>query len=90
VLLPFALAWGQFTGETELGEQAFTLYLSYTRLAVNSIERHMVAQLGLGHHLVDSGRRQQGLIQIYQNLCIQGKCGDCALSQLKAGHHIQV
>jgi hypothetical protein len=90
VLLPFAFAWGQFTGETELGEQAFTLYLSYTRLAVNSIERHMVVQLGLSHRLVDSARRQQGLIQIYQNLCIQGKCGDCALSQLKAGHHIQV
>jgi hypothetical protein len=90
VLLPFALAWGQFTGETELGEQAFTLYLAYTRLAVNSIERHMVAQLGLSHRLVDSARRQQGLIQIYQNLCIQGKCGDCALTQLKAGHHIQV
>jgi hypothetical protein len=90
VLLPFAFAWGRFTGETELGEPAFALYLSYTRLAVNSIERHMVAQLGLSRRLVDSARRQQGLIQIYQNLCIQGKCGDCALSQLKAGHHIQV
>jgi hypothetical protein len=90
VLLPFAFAWGQFTGETKLSEPAFTLYLAYNRLAVNSIERHMVAQLGLSHHLVNSARRQQGLIQIYQNLCIQGKCGDCALSQLKAGHHIQV
>jgi hypothetical protein len=90
VLLPFAFAWGRFTGETGLSEPAFTLYLAYTRLAVNSIERHMVAQLGLSHHLVNSARRQQGLIQIYQNLCIQGKCGDCALSQLKARHHIQV
>jgi hypothetical protein len=90
VLLPFASAWGQFTDETELGEQAFTLYLAYNRLAVNSIERHMMAQLGLSHRLVDSARRQQGLIQIYQNLCIQGRCGHCALSQLKAGHHIQV
>jgi hypothetical protein len=90
VLLPFAFAWGQFTGETELGEQAFTLYLAYTRLAVNSIERHMVAQLGLSHRLVDSARRQQGLIHIYNDLCIQGRCSHCALSQLKAGHHIQV
>jgi hypothetical protein len=90
VLLPFAFAWGQFTGETELGEQAFTLYLAYTRLAVNSIERHMVSQLGLSHRLVDSARRQQGLIHIYNNLCIQGRCSHCALSQLKAGHHIQV
>jgi hypothetical protein len=90
VLLPFAFAWGQFTGESELSESAFSLYLAYTRLAVNSIERHMVSQLGLSHRLVDSARRQQGLIHIYQNLCIQGKCGDCALSQLKARHHIQV
>jgi hypothetical protein len=90
VLLPFASAWGQFTGETELGKQAFALYSSYGRLAVNSIERHMVAQLGLNHRLVDSARRQQGLIQIYQNLCIQGRCGDCALSQLEARHHVQV
>lgn len=47
VILPFAFAWGQFSGETELGKQASNLYLSYGRLAVNSIERHMLAQLGL-------------------------------------------
>jgi hypothetical protein len=90
VLLPFAFAWGQFTGETNLSEPAFTLYLSHSKPAVNSIERHMMAQLGLSHHLVDSARRQQGLIHIYNNLCIQGRCDQCALSQFKAGHHIQV
>ena len=32
--------------------------------------------------LVNSARRQQGLIHIYDSLCTQGRCNDCPLSQL--------
>jgi len=88
VLLPFTLAWSQVTSQPELERKALDLYRRYPKLAANSVERHMRNQLGLSSHLVNSAQRQQGLIHIYNNLCIQGRCGKCALSQLKAGNHI--
>jgi len=90
VLLPFTFAWSGFTSRPELGEEAVDLYRCYPRLTENSVERHMTDQLGLNKGLVNSAQRQQGLIHIYNNLCTQGRCNDCRLSQLKAGHHIQI
>ncbi len=80
VLLPFTFAWSQFTSQPELVRKAFDLYRRYPRLAVNSVERHMTAQLGLSSSLVNSAQRQQGLIHIYNSLCTQGRCNDCSLS----------
>ena len=77
VLLPFSFAWSQFTAQPELEKQAFGLYCGYPRRAVNSVERHMAAQLGLSRSLVNSARRQQGLIHIYNTLCTQGECHRC-------------
>ncbi len=88
VLLPFTFAWSQFTSQPELEEKAFDLYRRYPRLAVNSVEKHMTAQLGLNSRLVSSVQRQQGLIHIYNNLCTQGRCGHCWLTQLEAGNYI--
>lgn len=90
VLLPFTLAWSQFTSQLELEKKAFDLYRRHPKLAVNSVERHMAAQLGLSRSLINSAQRQQGLIHIYNTLCIQGKCKDCWLSQLEAGNHVQI
>ncbi len=90
VLLPFTLAWSQFTSQPELGRKAFDLYHHYPRLAVNSVERHMAEQLGLSKGWVNSAQRQQGLIHIYNTLCIQGRCSDCSLSQFEAGNHVQI
>ncbi|MBM2825759.1 MAG: hypothetical protein HW402_1423 [Dehalococcoidales bacterium] len=80
VLLPFALAWGELAARPELGRKAMALYDGYSRLSINSVEKHMEAQLGLGHCLINSARRQQGLIHIYYRLCTQGRCQDCGLS----------
>ncbi|MFC1974452.1 DUF2851 family protein [Chloroflexota bacterium] len=79
VLLPFALAWGRLSSQPELEKKAFGLYRGYPKLVVNSIERHMREQLGLSSNLVNSARRQQGLIHIYNTLCTQGKCHCCTL-----------
>ncbi len=89
VLLPFVFAWGQAVSRPETVEKAFDLYRSYPKLAVNSLEKHMAEQLGLSS-LVDSARRQQGLIHIYKTLCTFGRCGKCPLSQLEAGNNVQV
>jgi hypothetical protein len=76
VLLPFASAWGQTVGLAEVTARAWDMYKSYPCLATNTVEKHMMMQLSAGH-LVNSARRQQGLIHIYRNLCIQGRCKDC-------------
>ncbi|MFC2065734.1 DUF2851 family protein [Chloroflexota bacterium] len=79
VLLPFAFAWGGISSQQWLARKAFDHYRCYPRLAVNTIERHMSSQLGLDSNLVNSARRQQGLIHIYKTLCSQGECHRCFL-----------
>ena len=64
VLLPFALAWGKLDSQPEVKEKTFELYRGYPRLAANTVERHMIKQLGLNNSLVNSAQRQQGLIHI--------------------------
>jgi len=88
IILPFTFAWGKVTSQPELASKALSLYCSYPKLAVNTIERHMSKQLGLNSSLVNSARRQQGLIHIYNTLCTQGKCNCCPLSQLKTGNRV--
>lgn len=90
VLLPFTFAWGQFNAQPELAKKALRLYQSYPRLQPNTVERHMLKQLGLDRASVNSARRQQGLIHIHKNLCSQGRCKDCPLNQREVGHDIQV
>jgi hypothetical protein len=90
VLLPFTLAWSQFTSQPELERKAFDLYRHYPRLAVNTVEKHMTTQLSLSSSLVNSAQRQQGLIHIYNSLCTRGRCNSCWLSQLEAWHYVQI
>lgn len=80
ILLPFAVAWGRLTSCPELARKAFDLYRHYPKLAVNTVEKHMINQLGISRYLVNSAQRQQGLIHIYKTLCSQGKCHRCPLS----------
>jgi len=82
VILPFTLAWSQLHSQPELVNKALSLYYSYPKLAVNAVESHMSHQLGLSSDLINSARRQQGLIHIYNTLCTQGRCGSCRLSPL--------
>ena len=90
VLLPFTLAWSKLNSQPGVEQKTFELYRRYPRLAANTVERHMMKQLGLNSSLVNSAQRQQGLIHIYNTLCSQGRCNCCRLSQPEAGDHIQV
>ena len=81
VLLPFALAWGRANSLPALERKALNLYHRYPRLVVNTVERHMKNQLGLDSRVVNSARRQQGLIHIYNSLCTQGRCDSCPLGK---------
>jgi hypothetical protein len=88
VLLPFIFAWSQLVHRPELGEGAFDLYCGYPRLAANAVERHMKNQLGLDGGLVNSARRQQGLIHIYDTRCTRGGCNGCPLGHFEGGRHV--
>ncbi len=81
VLLPFTLAWSRLNSQPELEKKALDLYRCYPRLTVNTVEQHMMNQLGLSSRLVNSAQRQQGLIHIYNTLCTQGRCNSCPLKQ---------
>jgi hypothetical protein len=79
VLLPFAAAWGRGLSWPDLAGKARDLYRAYPRAAENTLERHMRAQAGLDRRLVNSARRQQGLLHIFKTRCSQGGCGECGL-----------
>lgn len=79
VVLPFAQALGRITGREELCRRALRLYSGYGRLAHNAVTRHLCAQFGLRPRAVTRGRCQQGLMHIYNTLCVGGKCGTCPL-----------
>jgi aerobic-type carbon monoxide dehydrogenase small subunit (CoxS/CutS family) len=65
-------------------EKAFALYCNYPVATENTIERHMRTQLGVKSALVNSARRQQGLLHLYKRFCTQGRCGECLV--LKNGY----
>jgi len=95
VILPFTFAWGKLASQPELGQKSLDLYRHYPKLAANTVERHMKTQLGLNSSLVNSARRQQGLIHTYNTLCTQGRCNSCPLggshlAQLEAGNYVKV
>lgn len=77
VLLPFIAASGELDYQPGIGEKAFALYCNYPVATENTIERHMRTQLGVKRALVNSARRQQGLLHLYKRFCTQGRCGEC-------------
>ena len=82
VLLPFSFAWGRSTGRPDMAAGVLDIYHRYPGLAANALERHMKAQFGVEDGLVDSARRQQGLLHIYKTRCTQGRCPDCELERV--------
>ena len=80
VLLPFIVASGERDAQLGIGEKAFALYCDYPPAAENTIEQHMRTQLGVKRALVNSARRQQGLLHLYKRFCTQGRCGECPLA----------
>jgi hypothetical protein len=81
VLLPFAVAWGQVNSCPELAEKAGDLYRHYPALTTNTLERHMCRQFGIDGNMVNTARRQQGLLHIFKTLCSVGGCQSCPMNQ---------
>jgi hypothetical protein len=77
VLLPLTFARSEADGRPELVSTVMGLYKQHPRLSDNALVKHMMSQLGVGHRIVNSARRQQGLLHIYRTLCTQGRCDLC-------------
>ena len=77
IVLPFLFALGG--ARIKPGRYALELYRNYPRLGENQITRQMTRQIHTGPGLINSTRRQQGLIQIYREFCLERRCGECPL-----------
>jgi hypothetical protein len=81
VLLPFTAAWGRGNSRPEMALKAAELYRRYPVPAANTIARHMCRQLGTGEKVVNSARRQQGLLHLFKAYCSLGLCRDCPVNR---------
>lgn len=84
VLLPFMYAWAGLNSDFSLAAKAAGLYRAFPGLASNSIEKHLVRQLGLNAGALSLANRRQGLLHVYKKFCIRGRCGECGLAKLRS------
>jgi len=82
ILLPFLMATSLISGDEERAARIEECYLKYPAAGVNSIQRHMCAQLSLKTGQINSACRQQGLLYIFKTLCTRGRCEECKTAAL--------
>jgi hypothetical protein len=80
VILPFFTASSEINKNPEFAALVRRHYTAFPRLPLNSLEKHMAAQLEIPAAKIKNAAVQQGLIHIYQEFCTQGKCSSCRLS----------
>ena len=82
IALPFAFAWAGAGSQVSLAEQALWLYRIYPRSGDNDITRGLTKLLGSkASALVDSARRQQGLLHLDKTFCRSRRCDACPLAR---------
>jgi hypothetical protein len=82
IALPFAFAWAEANYEASLAEAALWLYRIYPKSGENEITRGLTRLLGAkASALVDSARRQQGLIHLDKTFCQSRRCGMCPVNK---------
>jgi hypothetical protein len=90
ILLPAAAALAQLGRESTSLAVVRELYRRHPRLPTNEVTRDMERQFfGVGHvrpTIVDSACRQQGLMQLYRDFCLNESetCQECAFPRLVA------
>jgi len=82
IALPFAFAWAEANYEASLAEAALWLYRIYPKSGENEITRGLTRLLGSkASGLVDSARRQQGLLHLDKTFCRQRRCHICPMNE---------
>ncbi|HAZ31942.1 MAG TPA: hypothetical protein DCY61_04525 [Dehalococcoidia bacterium] len=82
VVLPFSLALAESDSHPKIGEHILGLYRTYPRPGGNQITRYLSELFwGAGKpEMVNSARRQQGLIHLYQTFCREQRCEVCPVN----------
>ena len=82
IALPFAFAWAEANSGAGLAEAALWLYRIYPKSGENEITRGLTRLLGSkASAIVDSARRQQGLLHLDKTFCRQRRCDICPVSE---------
>jgi hypothetical protein len=83
IILPFVLAWAEARSQEKLEEQVLALYQGYPKAGEYGITRDL-AKLLLGpgaSRLVNSARRQQGLVHLDKTFCRRRECACCPVAR---------
>ncbi len=82
IALPFAFAWAEANSGAGLAEAALWLYRIYPKSGENEITRGLTRLLGSkASAIVDSARRQQGLLHLDKTFCRQRRCDICPVNE---------
>ena len=88
-VLPFALAYGAWSGDDRLGGGAAALWEIAPSSGGNEPTRALLAQLGGGPALkLKTGRQQQGALHLYRHYCEHRRCFECPLAWLSRGESV--
>ncbi|MDY6893219.1 MAG: DUF2851 family protein [Chloroflexota bacterium] len=87
IVLPFVFAWAEANLERGLAEHVEALYRGYPRAGENEITREAASLLSgtCDPGLVNSARRQQGLLHLDKTYCRQRWCTACPIAGLLPG-----
>lgn len=79
ISVPFAHAYGEHTFDAALSQKALAVYHHFPKLGENQITRQMAQLLpgAANRGLVDSARRQQGLLHLHHTFCSDRRCYEC-------------
>ena len=84
VLVPFVLAYGELTEQTDMMERAADLWMEMPVGQGNAIIRRMVAQICGDHpQRIRSARAEQGLLHLHATGCRAMRCFQCPVAQLE-------
>ena len=88
IVLPFAAAYAEGTGDDALAEKVRARYAALRALPSNSVLRLAGGQLfqsgPMARRLIRTAREQQGLMQIFQDFCLNDKsaCAQCQFAEM--------
>ena len=79
IILPCMLAYSEEINDGKLLSTCRIMYAQSAPLAENSITREMKSLIfsSLLQNSIDTVRKQQGLIQLYKNVCLPALCRNC-------------
>jgi hypothetical protein len=82
IALTFSFAWAEASSQTSLAEAALWLYRIYPKSGENEITRGLTRLIGSkASGLVDSARRQQGLLHLDKTFCRPRRCDICPVNK---------